>query len=90
MDGKMSKNKIKVIGKTSKGKEIGTRETGENRFKEAVFVKGGQIPAELKGGWTDPVQLEAAIGVYLDKEKMQAEKESKMVSKKVRHKNATS
>lgn len=58
-------NDIKVLGKTQSGKKIGYREVGHSRFKEAAFTSGGVVPPELRGNWTDPTQLEAAIKAYL-------------------------
>lgn len=57
--------KVKVIGVTPQGKEIGIREVGINRFKEAAFKDGGQVPDALKGNYTDGVMLEKAIKAYL-------------------------
>lgn len=63
-----SKYPIRVVGKTKAGKELGYREVGHNRYKEAAFKGGGQVPEELKGVYTDPLMLEKAIHVYLAKD----------------------
>ncbi len=75
-------SKVVVLGKTSKGKEIGYKELGYHRYMEICFKSGGQVPDDLKGNWTDVKQLTAAVNAYLATEKAAAEtKKTKKVVK---------
>ena len=79
------KGKVKVVGKTPSGKEIGYREVGHSRYKEAAFKDGGELPEELKGNWTDPRMLEDRIQVYINRMEANFAKETKkaLAKKKV-------
>lgn len=70
-------NKIVIVGKTKKGKEIGWRDTGKNCFKEAAFATGGQVPESLKGVYSNIKLLESNILTYLALEKSKKQEADK-------------
>ena len=77
-------DKVHVVATLPSGKQIGYRETGENRFKQICFKDGGEVPSEFKGNWTDPFAIEREIRSYVVKMEAKAAAEAKATTKETK------